>query len=131
MWPETAAAEAVILPAETAPVAPERSSGGDPITAKPQKLPDSSVRQITISTVSRRAVETLVARYTTGNIMQTEPDDTILAGPEDPADQAREAVEAMRARGTNRPDVERAILGAGEAHARFLQSHGMSPEDWR
>ena len=66
--------------------------------------------------------------------MQNEPDrttDTIPSGPEAPEDQAREAVEAMRAGGTDRPDVERAILDAGRQHAGFLERHGMSLEDWR
>ena len=60
----------------------------------------------------------------------TDQPDTVPPGPEAPEDQAREAVEAMRERGADRPDVERAILGAGREHAEFLKRHGMSPEDW-
>ena len=39
---------------------------------------------------------------------------------DDPEAHARDAVEAMRANGTDRPDVERVLVGAGRAHARVL-----------
>ncbi len=50
------------------------------------------------------------------------PDHDTVARPvsDDPETHARDAVEAMRVAGTDRPDIERALLGAGRAHARVL-----------
>jgi len=46
--------------------------------------------------------------------------DTVPPGPEDPLDLAREAIEAMRAKGPVTPGIEAAILAAGRGHARIL-----------
>ena len=55
-----------------------------------------------------------------GHAMHTEPE--ILSSiPDDPETHARDAIEAMRATGTDRPNVERAILAAGRGHARVLE----------
>ncbi len=79
---QTPAADAVILPAETAPVAPARSSGGAsssppaaagadlvrgaamiaPNLPRPSATPAQPARPIPIHLVSRAAVEDLVAR---------------------------------------------------------------------
>ena len=53
--------------------------------------------------------------------MQTEHDDNVPAGPENPEDQAREAVEAMQVSRGHMPTVDRAILAAGRGHARVLE----------
>ena len=53
--------------------------------------------------------------------MQTEHDDTIPTGSENPEAQAREAIEAMQASRGHMPTVDRALLAAGRGHARVLE----------
>ncbi len=52
--------------------------------------------------------------------MHSEPHEIAPPTSDDPETHARNAVEAMRVAGTDRPDIERALLGAGRAHARVL-----------
>lgn len=103
------------------------------MSAPPPSLPPSGspgpAHAIPIRNVPRAAVEALVARLQKDSTMthKTGPD-TVPPGPEA---QAREVVEAMRARGPVSPEMERALVGAGRQHADFLERHGLSSEDWR
>ena len=76
---------------------------------------------IPITTVPREAVEALVAHLQGELSMQIEHDKTIPAGPENPEDQAHEAVDAMQASRGHMPTVDRALLAAGRGHARVLE----------
>lgn len=58
------------------------------------------------------------------NDTPTAADPVYTADPNDPEAIAREAVEAMRARGPAAPEVETAILGAGRQHAELLKRIG-------